>query len=237
MFSGYDEIVRMQSIAELALSDDTTTYGSLTSVEAPIVRTFGWIMSGIITNVLSRWSVAMNKRLRQAPGTRPIHEKKQVQLIMRYLHHYQVQYETYFGTMEPRPQSPPPGARKNKVVIRSTGYGTKVFLGLMMADRMFVIDQKRKAARERIGFVYVDPDNLAEDEQNCSICREPLCGDGLDGTPAEIPVKLVICCEQIFGLDCLKRWLSNMYHGEFNESCPACRFVVCIPAPTISSHL
>lgn len=68
------------------------------------------------------------------------------------------------------PPGPQGAAKPNVVVIRSTGYCAKVFMGLLMADRFFVVQKKRKEERERLGFIELEASDLEDDAKNCPIC-------------------------------------------------------------------
>lgn len=158
---------------------------------------FGAVMSSIIKDVLQKWFKAMRVKLRDTPEFRPINEKGQVDLIMDYLRDFENKYESEFGKLE-ETVAKPDEAKNHTVYIRSTAHGTKVFLALLMADRLNVIDEKRRKQRERICFVELSASDLEEDSKNCPICNDVMGFQSAEGKN-ESPVKLVACCGQILG--------------------------------------
>jgi hypothetical protein len=67
-----------------------------------------------------------------------------------------------------------------------------------MADRLHVITQKRQDERERIGFEEVAASDLEQDSKDCPICQDPLGIPNPEGA-RENPIRLTVCCGQIFG--------------------------------------
>jgi hypothetical protein len=185
---------------------------------------FGKTVALILRDTLKRWGKAMRAKVRSDPELRPIKEAQHVNLIMDYLKVFQHGYESKFGLMEETKQSVQCEVRDNTMHIRTTGYGAKVFLGLVMADRVHVVDRKRRHEREKIGFVAVDPSKLPADSKDCSICQDAMGVQTPEGEK-ESPVKLVICCGQIVGEECLKTWLNEVAYGDIlRETCPVCRY-------------
>lgn len=176
-------------------------YYKLTPVEAPLLEKFGPVMSRIIQHILTQWVKAMRAKLRSLPELRPIREKEQVDLIMEYLKIFQDEYELEFGQMEETLVGALDEIKDNTVYIRSTAYGTKVFLGLVMADRLLVIERKRRQQREKIGFVELSASDLDDDSKNCPVCQDTLDIQNTDGH-RETPIRLIVCCGQVFG----KEW-------------------------------
>ena len=193
-------------------------------MEVPIVDLFGSTVSLIMRDTLKRWGHAVKAKLRNDTELRPVKDAQYVQLIMNHLKIFQDGYESKFGLMEETKPSAFGGIRDNKMHIPSTGYGAKIFLGLIMADRVHVVDRKRRHEREKIGFVHLDASTLAEDSKNCLICQDELGVENEEGKK-ESPVKLVICCGQILGEECMKTWLKEIVYGDvFRENCPVCRY-------------
>lgn len=154
-------------------------------------------MIGMIKDNLKEWAIDMKAELHQFPGLRPIRQQEHVVLIMRYLTRFQKEYEQKFG--ETGDTLGPLGKIENNTVyIRSTAYGVKVFIGLLMADRLTSIEEKRRKERIRISFREVSPSQLALDSKNCPICQEELGQENEEGSK-EAAIKLVICCGQLFG--------------------------------------
>jgi hypothetical protein len=146
---------------------------------------------------------------------------------VEYLEIYDGEYSAQFGLMEPIERVDGKLKRGDSVLnIRSTGYGVKVFLGLIMSDRMAEINHRRRKERESIGFTEVRVEELPEDEKNCPICQEHM-GINTTESSSETAIKLVICCGQVFGLTCMRVWLGDKSCGKYNDTCPTCRFNVC----------
>jgi len=201
-----------------------TKFGLLSPAEEPIVNHFGEPISIIMKDCLKRWARAMRVKLKGDPDIRPIREREHVNLIMEYLNVFQEGYEAVFGTMERNMHSPLGQIKDNTVHIRSTGYAAKVFLGLLMADRLHVVEKLRREERERIGFVEMDEGEVEADSKNCPVCQDPMGVENPEGEK-ESPIRLVICCGQVIGENCMKQWLSEFaYEGAQRDSCPVCRF-------------
>lgn len=225
MFTGFTPDAREESKAYLYVQTREEAYGKFTPVEQILLRKFGTNMTRIIEQVLKMWAHAMLAKLREEPGLRPIRERDYVNLIMGYLKLFQQYSEDKFGKME---DGLPPSVfgeiRDNTVYIKSTGYGAKVVLGLLMADRMHVVEKKRKRQREKIGYDEMDVSEVEHDSKDCLICQDPMGVETAEGTK-ETPLRLVICCGQIIGQACLRVWLSELASGvAYRRSCPVCRF-------------
>ena len=95
-------------------------------------------------------------------------------------------------------------------------------MGLMMADRLHVIDKLRREERERVAYEPVLTSDLPADSKNCPICQDPLGTVNPEGS-SEQALKLIICCGQVIGESCLKAWLAQSGRG-FRKNCPTCRF-------------
>jgi hypothetical protein len=197
LFPGYTNEVREQSKAYLYVRNEPA-YHKLTAIEEPLVSDFGMAMAQIIKDILRQWAQVIRERLRNSPELRPIREKEQVGIIMDFLRMFESEYESKFGKMEDNFSGSLGEVKHNTIYIRSTAYGTKVFLGLLMADRLHVIDRKRRDERERIGFEEMVGSELAEDSKNCPICQEVMGVQSPEGQQ-ETPIKLVVCCGQVFG--------------------------------------
>lgn len=156
-------------------------------------------------------------------------EQDHIDLICRLLEGFAAEYSRVYGCVEPVPE-----ALENddhcdsapRMLIQSTAYGIKTTLGLMMADRLHVIQLRRRNARNSMGFTPIDLEEFKsqpEEEQICPICRE-ICYEQHSEEPAEIPIRLWQCCGQMIGCQCLIIWLcdENVF-GELNETCPICR--------------
>ncbi|KAH8668179.1 hypothetical protein BGZ60DRAFT_515588 [Tricladium varicosporioides] len=186
-----------------------------TPLEEPVLALFAPTLSELMKMTLAQWATDMLTRL--APGLRPINEKEQVDRIMNHLKNFQRHYECAYGRIEETRGGILGEIKDNTVYIRSTGYGAKVLLGLLMADRLHVIDRERRKSREAIGFEEMVVTELDKDNRNCLIC-----GDEFGVESGERPLQLVICCSKIFGDACLRLWLEG-YDGRTNQTCPHCR--------------
>jgi hypothetical protein len=166
----------------------------------------------------------MRAKLRVEPELRPIRDLEHVCLIIDYLEIFRDSYESKFGKMEESNRGQPGETKDGCVYITSTGYGAKIFLGLMMADRIHVIDRQRRYLREKIGFADLDISTLGDDSKNCPICHDPMSVENPEGIK-EDPIELTICCSQVIGRRCLKTWLREFVYGDMlRDTCPICRF-------------
>lgn len=170
---------------------------------------------------MKRWGKELSTRLLQGNQLRDPKNSDSIPLVCHYLERFSEKFEVFFGTMERYEEMKDP---KGVVVIKSTGFCAKLAVGLMMTDRLHVINHLRRRERERICFETITPEKLAVGDQVCFTCLQPYFEAGEEGE-IEQPIKLVICCNQIIGFDCLKTWL-NMQSatGLFKKTCPMCRF-------------
>lgn len=199
-----------------------------TPSELKAIEAFGDPLASIMKNVLKRWHKAMKcavalQNLDEKNSLRPIRQTEQVHLIMTYLQTYQRLFDSTFGLMEEQSHPPSDDDEHCKVRIRSTGFAAKVFLGIIMADRLSAVIQKRKELRESTGFLPVEVQDLSEDSKDCPICCDELGVPNPEGVQEE-PIRLVICCHQVFGEKCLKLWLKENWKTFDRDSCPNCRF-------------
>ncbi|TAQ90616.1 hypothetical protein B7494_g1073 [Chlorociboria aeruginascens] len=203
-------------------SESSTILGQFTHLEEVLISQFGWIVVSILKEILQRWDAALCESLEGDADFRPIKKKKQADLVMLHLRYFHLEYERKYGRME-HAKSPATALFKRDVChIKSTGYGIKLFLGFMMVDRLNVVNWKLKAKRENIGFLELNGPSL--EGQDCPVCHEPLDPANPDGAQ-ENSLKLVICCRQTIGEECLKLWLSGRdTFGCPNETCPVCRY-------------
>ena len=196
MFPGYTSETRRQSRVFIHAE---RLYHKLTAIEEPLLAQFGYDMAQIIRDVLSNWAKATQEMVRSLPGLRPIYAIEKVDIIMEFLKMYDQRYVLKFGWMDTSSADSIGEVKDYTVCIRSTAYGTKIFLGLLMADRIQIMDLKRRDERERIGFEELITSELAEDSKNCPICQEVMGVQTSEGHQ-EIPIKLVVCCGQVFGI-------------------------------------
>jgi hypothetical protein len=147
---------------------------------------------------LKRWTRDVRVEFRDSPGPRPIRQKWHVNLIMNYLHMFQDEYEWNFGWTGDKGTAPLGEIKNNTVYIQGHGDGMKIFLGLLMADRLQVVDESRRKQRVQVGFEELIPEDLAEDSKNCNICGDEFGVQNQEGRQ-ETPIKLTICCGQVFG--------------------------------------
>jgi len=178
----------------------------------------------------------MQEKIRTEREFRRVGQFQHVTLILQYLQDFTRQYEEAFGYMEENHNSDLGVVSDGTVTIKSTGYGAKLVLGLMMGDRVQVARNIRKNERYLIGLLEVDKtDVLKEDEKHCPICQDEMGVENLDGVK-EACVEMAICCGQYFGEVCLKTWFSEHSNdGSTKTTCPYCRFNV--PQPLLYKFL
>jgi len=219
---GFTIVAREQAKAYL-YTQKLSGFGKICPSEEPVVRQFGATVERLIKRTLRRWAEAMKARLERDGPYKPFKDTEHVQLIMDYLRKYHNSYEARFGAMEEAGQGGQLGHIKNNVVsIRSTGYGVKVLMGLMMADRLHVVGRIRQEDRERVAYEQILASDLPDDSKNCPICQDPLDTITPEGT-SEPALKLIICCGQTIGQSCLKSWLGRSGNG-VRKNCPTCRY-------------
>ncbi|RDL39548.1 uncharacterized protein BP5553_03888 [Venustampulla echinocandica] len=218
---GLTAFARERSQAWLISQNKVPSYDRFTPAEEPVVAMFGTGVASIMKDVIKRWADAMGSKLGEDQRLRPIKPMEQGNLIMKYITDFQQAYELMYGKIEdsrsilgePRDEIPH---------IRSTGHGAKLLLGLMMTDRLRVFCRLRTLERMEIGFRELEVKDLEQDSRKCPICQDEIGVQDVDGSK-ESPIVLVICCGQIIGEACLKRWLLDRY-DETRDSCPICRF-------------
>lgn len=220
LLAGWTMQERQQSKQYLVNATSTNAARLPTPYEEKVFKAVGQPLEKIMRFVLKRWHKSMKTRL-DKHSLKTVKTQIQVDLIMTYLKLYQKEYESEFGLMEE--QEHPQSSGQPTVHIRSIGYAAEVFLGIIMADRIWAINQQRKASCRAKGFVDVDVKLLDADERYCTICCDELGVANPEGN-IEQPVRVVICCHQIFGQSCLKVWLKENWKSFDRDTCPNCRF-------------
>jgi hypothetical protein len=225
IFPGYTNEVRDASRVFLSNTRTPDAFGKLTPVEEAVLFKFGGTMLYILRKVLAQWAVAMWEQVSSYSDFTGIREVEHVNLIMKHLKRFHDLYEQKFGKIEKDTSLSSLGRIKDDTVyIKCIGYGVKVVLGLLMADRMHVIQAQRQSFKERTGFLEINPKSLDIEHSDCPICQDPM-GVESPEEKTETPIKLVICCQQIMGKQCLKTWLGELlYSNKFVDSCPTCRY-------------
>jgi len=220
LLAGWTSQDRKKSKEYLVNATSVNAGSTATPFEEKVFKAVGETLARILRYVLKRWHKAMRIRL-EKHTLRAIKAEAQVELIMTYLKLYEKEYELAFGLMEEQnhAQTDP----VSTVHIRSTGYAAEVFLGIIMADRVWAINQKRKALCETHNFMTVDVNTLTEENQYCNICCDELGVANPEGE-LEKPIRVVICCHQVFGENCLKLWLKENWKTFDRDTCPNCRF-------------
>lgn len=183
---------------------------------------FGSTVRRLMKEALEDWTEGMRVRIKDKGPYKVLNDKKEyLMFIMEILGVYHNKYEEIFGEMES--QEIFGKIKKDGTLhIKSTGFGVKVLLGLILAGRLQTIDQNRQDLRERTCFERVFAANLPEDSMNCCVCQDPLDIETPEGTMEE-GLRLVICCQQVIGENCLKAWLAPSDHST-KKNCPNCRF-------------
>ncbi|CAL3966592.1 unnamed protein product [Diplocarpon coronariae] len=234
----YNRDARERSKSFLLQNANPRSIDHLTPVERPIVAAFGITAEYLVKSVLKLWARKMREDMSRIPLYRPINESDQSTVIMEFLATFMNEWQEMFGLIEETVQ---PGLGLDPtgtvVHITSTGYGTKILAGLLMVDRVQVIEIKRKVLSENIGFQFLPVEYLEKDCRSCSICQVST-GSAIVGAYddelavvnpegiTEVPVQMTICCGQIFGLICLKAWVAEAVNAQPARvpTCPMCRF-------------
>ncbi|PVH89726.1 hypothetical protein DL98DRAFT_579514 [Cadophora sp. DSE1049] len=217
---GYTAAAREASKAYL-MTKSSKAYGKLTPAEEPITARFGSTVECMIKKILRDWSPEMKRVLNNGNPLQHINQRDQVRLIMKHLDIFHQAWETKFGMMEiPGAHRDLQASSSSEIYITTTGYGCKVLLGLMMADRIHVVERKRKQERFQICFQRVDVGILDEDSKECFVCKNQMGIEDEDGVK-EQPIRLTICCDKVIGEDCMKKWCEAK--GQEQHDCPFCR--------------
>jgi len=93
----------------------------------------------------------------------------------------------------------------------------KMFVIMIVTDRIHALDALRQTRRHEIGMAYVSVGDLPKGADNCPICSEPF-GTLRKDAESDDPVRLVCCCGQYVGARCLKMW-----YRKYGGACPFCR--------------
>jgi hypothetical protein len=181
----------------------------------------GHHVNKIITSVLEKWTEDMTKVIERLPFTKPIELGADNWEIMdQYVDKFKRAWEAEFGVMDDDeifwvPISTDPAF----VQIRSTGAAAKMFFCLMLLTRLQALERRRQGWRAISALESVHLGELPADVKDCHICREPL-GVPNDDGEVEMPIRVLACCGNYFGVNCLRRW-----YGEFgNSACPLCKW-------------
>lgn len=147
----------------------------LTPYELCALEKFGSTVMLLIKDSLKKWIREMRQMVASSRLYKPLQKKELVDLIMQHLQPFADAWEEKFGMMElPTEEQRKPhrgDPAKSQVHISSTGYGTKVIMGLLMADRIHVIEIKRNKVRRDVGYHMVNASSLKDDDlTSCNIC-------------------------------------------------------------------
>jgi hypothetical protein len=201
-------------------------YGLMTPIEEGLFTQFGSIVSNAIKDSVQAWATNMWKQIQAAPPLEQISTRVHYRLVEHYACHFQKLYEKAFGKMGSDEKTIADGT----VFLKSTGAVARFVLQLMLLDRMGLVLGKRETERmvrvrnALIGFEDVDVSELLEDSKDCPVCLDRVGVENPEGV-MEPAIKLVICCGQIIGRLCLKKWLHEVdRHNQFVNSCPMCRY-------------
>lgn len=225
LFPGFTTEAWKKSREYITAISAPSKYGRLTPVEQEVFTQFGPVVLFILKDSLKEWADDMWENVRKVPALDHISPRVQYKLIEQYLIYFQELYEQAFGLMGDNEKTITDG----KVSLKSTGAGVKFVFNLMLLDRICHIlskherERERKLRNARIGFEEVDVAELPDHSKDCPVCLDPIGAENLEGV-TESAIKLVICCGQILGQLCLKKWLNEVNsHNQFINSCPMCR--------------
>jgi hypothetical protein len=192
-----------------------------TPEELYVLDQLGHHVAAIFTELLARWTKETIKLNRKLPFTRAIEVSlDNMQVIDRYAEFFKHEWEDVFGKMDGTdtiwlPLHVEPPFYHNL----STGDAAKTFFSLMLFTRLQVMEKRRRDWGDILGFKEVPLKELPEDVNDCHICQQPLGVPDDDGL-MEMPIRVVACCGNYFGANCLRRW-----YGEFeNAKCPLCNW-------------
>ena len=140
---------------------------------------------------------------------------------MLYAKEFKRDWERMFRKMDDDhtilPDTPLKGT--TPVAVRSTGAAAKILFCLMLVNRLLALDARRTYWRNETCFLQVTVESLPEDVKICHICQETLGSPNEDGE-IEMPVRVIACCGNYFGGNCLRKW-----YGDFdNGKCPLCNW-------------
>ncbi|KAK0125351.1 hypothetical protein ONS96_009199 [Cadophora gregata f. sp. sojae] len=217
---GYTPAAREKSKGYLILGS-WKAYGALTPTEEPIIARFGSTVECIVKKTLRHWSREMKTLLDDGTSLQDINKRDHVNLVMKHLDIFHESWEKEFGMMEiPEAHNGLQASKSSEIFITTTGYGCKVLLGLMMADRIHMVDRKRKQQRLQTCFLRVDVETLDDDLKECFVCKNQMGVEDEDGVK-EQAIRLTICCDKVIGEDCIKKWCEAK--GKKEHDCPFCR--------------
>lgn len=166
----------------------------------------------------------MTKAIARLPFTKAIElGLENWDLIDRYVDAFKKEWEAEFGMMDDDDEMfwVPIATDPTFIHIRSTGAAAKFFFCLMLLTRLQALEERRKCWRAIQCFIEVPLEDLPADVKNCYICQEPF-GVPNDEGEMEMPIRVVACCGNYFGANCLRKW-----YGEYeNSRCPLCKWTV-----------
>ena len=154
LFPGFNQTSRNATKAYLRTQSSWQLFillRILTPYELAILSPFGPNLHWLVTSILAHWGAAMDERYgggETAKFLTMYTQKEDVTCVVRYITMYESEFENKFGKLE-HPQLSNEGCLR----ITSVGHAIKVFLGLIMADRIMVVRERSKAARAQAGFL------------------------------------------------------------------------------------
>lgn len=221
IFDGFTDQVRQHCIGYLSWHSKENTLAKPTPSENHVLQLLGYHVASIIKRLVTQWLDQILGIIRDMPFARKLADSKDAwNQICEYASLFKRQWEEEFGLMDDDHTLPDstPYPNKTPITIRSTGSAAKMFLCLMLVNRALALDARRTFQRNETCFSEVAVEDLAEDDRACPICREPLGIPNADGE-VEMPIRVVACCGNYFGLNCLRTWYSETEV----PMCPLCK--------------
>jgi hypothetical protein len=181
----------------------------------------GNYVTAIMMELLPRWTNAQIKLNEALPFTKPVKVSlENIQIIEKYVRLFEHKWEDIFGKMDGTNMVWLPLHEQQPFYHSlSTGDAAKNFFRQMLLTRLQTMEKRRVVWRDMIGFKDIPLSELPKDVKECYICRQPL-GVPDENGEIEMPIRVLACCGNYFGGNCLRRW-----YGEFeNAKCPLCKW-------------
>ncbi|KAI9743150.1 MAG: hypothetical protein M1818_003445 [Claussenomyces sp. TS43310] len=221
LFVNYTSAVRRAIRNYLTAHEDDNEVGRITQLERVVMEQLGPDAALVICKALEVWFEFVVLHINELPFAKKLIDSKELVASLRmFTARFRQFWEERFGMMDCADrilQVCSDGRRA--MPISSTGAATKIFVSLMLKDRLKVLEIRRQAWRQECGFVQYSLDAIPPDRQECPICQERY-GNVDDTGVVDVPIFVVACCGNLFGLRCLRTW----YMQPHGAACPICRW-------------
>jgi hypothetical protein len=202
----------MREMWELGLDNFHT---GLFPLEEEALAKIGQQPAVILRGLIRRWMTEVLASVRRLPVGGKLDVDFHLRRGEEYIRRFVANLEKLFGTLE---FAGTPVDADGFVNILLFGDGCQILMDSIINDRLRVIAHLRHiqildevASTPNPYLTRIHVKNLAEEDNECPVCREPI------GDFDSFAISMDVCCKKLMGGDCLLTWMESHW------TCPRCR--------------